>query len=385
MADRETAMDAEALSALIGAIYDCAVDPDRWTDTIGRICSALDLVASQLYLFDRAEGRNLFARGWGEAPEATRRITEFYAADAAALQMATLARWSGDMDDPMVLSRDVPAEFAASRVTREWARPLGYCDGITLVVLQDGPRIGFFAATRHESVGLVTEREVRLMRLLAPHIRRAVAIGNLLDMRALQAATLEQTLDAVASGICIVDAAGTVLHANAAAERMFGGEGPVRRQNGRLAAARPQATQALLAAIGRAAAAEAEAARPGVGIPLGDPLEAPAVARVLPLGGGEARRGLLPQAAAAVFVAAGAGAAPDLPAIAAQFGLTAAEQRLLGLLLSGATLADAAQALGITLATAKTHLARLFGKTGTSRQADLLALAWRLTPPTRAL
>jgi DNA-binding CsgD family transcriptional regulator/PAS domain-containing protein len=373
--------DAEALSALIGDIYDCAVDPERWTAAIGHICNALDLVASQLYLFDRARGVNLFAKGWGEAPEATRRITEVYAADAAALQMATLARWSGDMDDPMVLSRDVPVEFAASRVTIEWARPLGYCDGITLVVLQDGPRIGFFAATRHESVGPVTDREVRLLRLLAPHIRRAVAIGNLLDMRALQAATLGRTLDTVSAGICIVDAAGAVLHANAAAERMFGGDGPVRRQNGRIAAARPQATPALLAAIAEATADEAEGRRPGLGVPLGDPVEAPAIARVLPLGAGQLRPGLVPRAAAAVFVASGAAATPDLAAIARQFALTAAELRLLGLLLAGATVADAAVALGVSLATVKTHLGRLFGKTGTARQAELLALVWRLTPP----
>jgi DNA-binding CsgD family transcriptional regulator len=374
----------EDLSDLIGAIYDCAVDPALWPATIGRICGVLRCVASQLYLFDRAAGRNLFASGWGEAPEATRRITEVYAADAAALQSATLARWSGDMDDPMVFSRDAPEEFAASRVTIEWARPLGYCDGITAVVLQDGPRVGFLAATRHDSVGLVTAREVALMRLIAPHVRRAVAIGNLLDMRALRAATLEATLDMVATPVGIVDSAGTVLHANAAAREMFAGTGPARLVDGRLAARAQGATAALHGAIGRAAEADGAIGHQGIGVPLGDPLESPALAHVLPLARGEVRRGLVARAAAAVFVTDTArGGAPDLAAFAAQFRLTPAEARLLALLAGGAALADAAAALGVAETTAKTHLARIFSKTTTSRQAELIALALRLTPPTR--
>jgi DNA-binding CsgD family transcriptional regulator/PAS domain-containing protein len=374
----------EELSDLIGAIYDCAVDPALWPATIGRICGALRCVASQLYLFDRAAGRNMFASGWGEAPEATRQVTEIYAADAAALQGVTLARWSGDMDDPMVLSRDVPQEFAASRITREWARPLGYCDGITAVVLQDGPRIGFLAATRHDSVGLVTEREVALMRLIAPHVRRAVAIGSLLDMRALRAATLEATLDTVATPVGIVDSGGTVLHANAAAHEMFAGPGPARLVEGRLAARAPAATAALQGAIGRATEADGAIGRQGIGVPLGDPLDSPALAHVLPLARGEVRRGLVSQAAAAVFVTDAARTVlPDLAALASQFALTPAETRLLALLAGGAALADAATALGIAETTAKTHLARIFSKTGTSRQAELIALVLRLAPPAR--
>jgi DNA-binding CsgD family transcriptional regulator len=65
-----------------------------------------------------------------------------------------------------------------------------------------------------------------------------------------------------------------------------------------------------------------------------------------------------------------------------QFALTPAERRVLGLLLAGATVADAAQTLGVTIPTMRSHLARLFGKTGTTRQSELLSLAWQLTPPT---
>ena len=50
----------------------------------------------------------------------------------------------------------------------------------------------------------------------------------------------------------------------------------------------------------------------------------------------------------------------------------------------GVAVAEAAETLGISLPTAKTHLARLFDKTGTSRQADLVRLAMSALAPTSA-
>lgn len=54
------------------------------------------------------------------------------------------------------------------------------------------------------------------------------------------------------------------------------------------------------------------------------------------------------------------------------YGLTQAEQRLLRVLFDGISLPEAARCLGVARTTARTHLQRLFEKTGTRRQADLL-------------
>ncbi|WP_066806290.1 helix-turn-helix transcriptional regulator [Sphingomonas asaccharolytica] len=56
------------------------------------------------------------------------------------------------------------------------------------------------------------------------------------------------------------------------------------------------------------------------------------------------------------------------------FGLTKAEQGLLDILARGASLPDAAQMLGVARSTARTHLQRLFDKTGKRRQVDLLRM-----------
>jgi DNA-binding CsgD family transcriptional regulator len=54
------------------------------------------------------------------------------------------------------------------------------------------------------------------------------------------------------------------------------------------------------------------------------------------------------------------------------FALTKAEARLAEVLLGGGGLKPAADRLGITINTAKTHLQRVFQKTNTQRQSELV-------------
>jgi DNA-binding CsgD family transcriptional regulator len=62
------------------------------------------------------------------------------------------------------------------------------------------------------------------------------------------------------------------------------------------------------------------------------------------------------------------------PSMAAAFGLTPAETRLLASMFAGRSLAETAATLCITRPTAKTHLEHIFLKTGVTRQAELMRL-----------
>src|SRR5262249_27192921 len=110
----------------------------------------------------------------------------------------------------------------------------------------------------------------------------------------------------------------------------------------------------------------------------------PVSAHVLPLAGSDLRTRLRPTAVAAVFISSPPDEQDGAAATAAGFGLTPAETRLLSSLLAGRTLAESAQALGIAMSTARTHLDNIFAKTGVTRQADLVRLGTGLVPPTRS-
>ena len=102
------------------------------------------------------------------------------------------------------------------------------------------------------------------------------------------------------------------------------------------------------------------------------------VIHLLPL----APAGAIAGAVAAIFVAPAVTPRPaPLAAIAALFDLTPGEARVLELIGAGRTNAEIAVVLGVAISTVRTHLLRLFEKTGTHRQAELVGLMASFTLP----
>lgn len=71
-------------------------------------------------------------------------------------------------------------------------------------------------------------------------------------------------------------------------------------------------------------------------------------------------------------------------AFAKLYGLTGAELRVLLALAQGLSGNEAADMLGLSESTVRSHLQRIFSKTGATRQAALLQLLHNSTPPVRA-
>jgi DNA-binding CsgD family transcriptional regulator len=97
---------------------------------------------------------------------------------------------------------------------------------------------------------------------------------------------------------------------------------------------------------------------------------------VLPLTSGARRRAAAGHAAvAAVFIRKAATEASFPPEmIARHYSLTPSELRVLLAICEVGGVPETADALGISEATVKTHLQRVFRKTGANRQADLVKL-----------
>lgn len=75
--------------------------------------------------------------------------------------------------------------------------------------------------------------------------------------------------------------------------------------------------------------------------------------------------------------------AHEVPNSLCTFGLTPAESGLAAEFAKGETLRDCARRLGIATSTARTHLHRIFDKTGACRQVDLMRLILTSTPALR--
>jgi DNA-binding CsgD family transcriptional regulator/PAS domain-containing protein len=374
---------AQALSQLIGSIYDCVLDPSRWHRTLDEINTAVECKSSIFYLFDRSQQKftmmkiaGVDERYWGE-------VINRYGSDICRWAIAEEAA-GYSIDEPRLMSQLPRTVFEGSRYAQEVLKPAQLIDILSLHLLMTPSRIASLGMARHESKGAIARREVEIAALLLPHLRRAVMIGDVLDLRAIERARMAEALDALRCGVVLIDMNATILHANSAAEHLLGmAGGPVQARGGKFSARSPSAARELRGAIKLATQDEANIGKTGLAVRLTEADEAPIFAHVLPLTGSDLRTRLQPTAVAAVFI----GVSPDnqgaAAAAAAAFGLTPAETRVLASLVGGCSLVKAAAELGIAPTTAKWHLENVFAKTGVARQADLVGLAKSLAPPTR--
>jgi DNA-binding CsgD family transcriptional regulator len=371
-----------AFSHVVECIYDCTLDPARWPGAIREVCEVTRCMAGVIGVNDLITGSARLQQHWNYGTEWLERMVH-YGPEVAEMLNSVPDLHTRSLDEPVVGMRDLdPGVLQRSRYYNEWVRPQGVIDVVHLTVLRQRTRLGALALSRHESAGVMSDRDVAIVRLLAPHIRRAIAISDVLDMRAVEIRTFEASLDLIATGILLVDRSATIIHANRAAQAMLSAGSPIRSERGELRTYWPETTVALMAAIGKAVDDEASIGSAGIGVPAPQADGEPALIHVLPLMRGDIRARIAPRASAALFITpAGDTVGTPAVALAALFDLTAAETRTLEHLLAGDTPAQAADKLGIQMTTLRTHQAHIFDKTGTSRLPDLIRLASKFSPP----
>lgn len=372
-------MTDEELSGLIGRIYDCAIDPGRWKGVLGAIAAAVDAAVGMVAVHDLVANRPVrtFAHGM-PAPALWLYETRYATRNPIAEALAT-RHVEGTVD---TLGSLVEADgWTQSKMYREFMRPLGLGDVLGVAALRNARRGVWLGMIRRRAQPRFGAAEERLVRMLAPHVVRAMRFSDILELRAVEAHRLAAVLDGLATAVWLVDGQAQVLHANAAAEALLRRDGVLRVARGQLTAAAPAEASLLAGAIQRAAAGGAADRAAEAGLPIGDGMAGEGlVVTVLPL------RGAGPSDAAAVAVLAQdpttAGRAP-LRAFGELHGLTPAELRCLGEIALGRNVPDAAAALGVAPSTARTRLNAIFQKTGTASQAELARLLAAFTPPVR--
>jgi len=167
-----------------------------------------------------------------------------------------------------------------------------------------------------------------------------------------------------------------IVYANACGHEMLADAGVLHGPTGKLVSSGGMATNRSLQDAFAAAAAGDDVNAKEMAVPLVARNGEQWVAHVLPLTSGARRKaGTFYAAIAAVFVRR---AAPNLlsplEAIADAYRLTAAEMRVLMTIVNVGGVPEAADVLGISETTVKTHLQHVFEKTRTRRQADLIKL-----------
>jgi hypothetical protein len=282
-----------------------------------------------------------------------------------------------DVERTLSISDCLPHEdFCRSQFAREWVVPQGFIDVAFSNVEKSATGCSIFTVMRDITDGLADDEFRQRFGFIVPHVRRALLIGNVIDRHKVEAAALADTLDTLASTMFIVDDTGRIVHANASGYAMVAEGRVLHAPGGRLGANDPAADQALRDIFTAAGGGDAVLGKRGVAVPLEAarrrtlrrPCPAPHLRsaaqgwRLLRRGSGDVRS----QGGARSAFPAG----NHCPAVSADACGTAA---LFSIVEIGGV-SEVADVLGISDATVRTHLHRLFEKTGTGRQADPVKL-----------
>jgi DNA-binding CsgD family transcriptional regulator len=366
--------DTEQLLALIGDIYDASLDAGLWVRTIEKVRDFVGGYSAALYSKNSTKNEgNLYYHDGGISQE----FTELYFNTYVTLDPSTMGQFTAEIGRPVatadLISYD---EFLETRFYKEWVSPQGLVDFLSVLLEKSSTTAASFGVFRHARDGVVDDAARERLRILAPHLRRAVLIGNVIDLKSVEAATFTDALDGLSAAIIFVDEGGRIVHANSSGQAMVAAGRVIRASKGRLVACQPKSDQALRRVFLAAGKGDAGIGIEGIAISLTEPAEPPYVAHVLPLTSGIRRgAGIAYAAVAAVFVQKAELNIPTVQAVIAKhYKLTPTELRVLLAIVEIGSGPEVAAALGVTGHTVKSHLHRLYEKTGTSRQLDLAKL-----------
>jgi len=364
--------EMEQFSSLIGELYDAAIDPSHWSGVLEKSAQFLDAFAVSLWQLDCFNPAASLERHFGVDPYYVQICKAKYWRCDPRLALSYLFK-----PGEVFSTAEFPvAEFHDTRFYQEWLKPQGVKESVRCV----------FERTPEAAFGIFRDEDsspdgiaLRRMKLLMPHMRRAVSIRKTMNLGRAMTAAFADTLDDLRSGIFLLDAKQRIVHANKAGHAMLAAKVLLRTGDGRLSTTEPNGRQALECGIAMASKVNPKASGKGQTMLFGEGY----VGHLLPLTAGARRSaGAMYEAVAALFVhktAAEATSAPEIMAM--RYGLTPMELNVLLAIVDGGGVPDVAEVLGIAPSTVRTHLLRVFAKTETRRQADLVKLVAGFSNP----
>ncbi|QPF90325.1 helix-turn-helix transcriptional regulator [Bradyrhizobium commune] len=367
----------EKLRELIGCIYDCAVAPANWSATLKQVVAYIGGEAAAISTQSPYRRQFHLISQWGISPDFQRSMTE-----STAINPMISMGWLVGIDEPFsgedALGRE---NYLKSRFYNEVIAPSGYYDTALTVLTR---KVDHFSSLSVPCERPISDVILERLRIVAPHVRRAVGIAELLDVPSQQSNTLSAAFDLLRIGVILVDGRSRIVHANSAGRRLLDQRNAIRRDGDCLACCDPRTNAELMRTIERVTLGDAiESVRPAAVLPIGRADGGDLAAWILPLDG-RVRGDLAASSGAsvAVFIQS-LGDVQALPdeLFEKRFGISPAECRVLAMLTQGMTVKETAIVLGISEPTTRTHLQKLLQKTGTDRQATLIRLAMTAFAP----
>jgi DNA-binding CsgD family transcriptional regulator/glutaredoxin-related protein len=371
----------QALLRLIDAIYESALDPDRWPDLLEQATCHFSARGAQIGNTDLVNSRLSFSlvHGYDWSADHMRRYESLMSEDPR------LPYFTSNPFKAVHCRMGLTDEaLRASRVYREVLAVGGveYSLGVNLV--ESERALSYFLLLRDASMPPFDQADCEQLEVLIPHLARALRLQREMDTVAFEKQVGFSALDSMALGVLVVDQDGRLQFANSLAHRMLARADGLRVEDGVLRGQTEDGSD-----LGRHVRA-AIASPPG---PAGARHGAlrlkrarsaePYLAVVSPLKAAPGRfSAQFPgEGLAALFVRdADHAVETRVELLQRLYGLTGSEARLTDLIALGKPLKKVASALGVTEGSARQYIKQVFRKTGVHGQPDLVRKVMNLPP-----
>jgi DNA-binding CsgD family transcriptional regulator len=360
----------EQLSALIGRIYDAAVDSTLWSDVLTGITE-----------FVGGQTAGLSSNPLARVGIDSRSVQSYLEAHACADLPSTPPLF--DVEEIVNSADLVPDDELLQRDFGQGpAEPRGFVDASNAVLKKSATCRAHFKVIRNRTRGMVDAEMHRRLNLIVPHMRRAMVIGKVISLRQAEAAAFIDVTDRLGVGIFLLDANVRIVHVNAGGRALLHAGDLLRRIGGRLVIADAPTDRILRETSAAAGNADHGFGIAATAVPLVGSCGERYVGRLLPLTGCRRYSRVKYDAVVALLVRKATFGMPVQPAVIAKaYKLTPTELRVLLAIVEVGGVPEVATVLGIAETTVKTHLGRLFDKTGARRQADLVKLVAGFSSP----
>jgi DNA-binding CsgD family transcriptional regulator/PAS domain-containing protein len=370
---------------LIRDIYGAATDPTRWPLVLERLADAHGGRIAGFQLRGRTGHTFKFASFARLDPRLHDAYRAYYAARNPWIRSNQSLHTPGRV---LPLERLVPtAELLRTEFYNDFLRPADILHGFGACLFQRDDELFTFSVIRSAAGGPYAETDLKCVHPLVPHLQRAVQINDRLWELQSARDSLADALDCLSHGVIVVERQGRVVFVNRAARAIVAQRDGLHIATDGLVPADYSERQRLRELVGQALRTTA-----GDGFDAGGAMSVtrpsskrPFLVLVAPL-----RLGLEDdetKGGATIFVSdPEERVEPAEAAMRRLYGFSVAEAKVAQGFVRAGSLEQAADELCISRETARWHLKRIYRKTGTGRQAELvkavisgpLAMKWPL-------
>lgn len=362
------------LEDVVATIYRATTEPEHWNPVIERIGRKMGAHIAAVHVHAaRGDVEPATTVGaWGRRRPGLRDYESYYASrnvwiihGAHLLKPGAVLIGEEMCPDEILLRSEFYLEFL---------RPLDVRYSIRAVLTSDPEPLSYFSAGRPHKSRPFGDPQRRVLRAVTPHLMQALRIQSRLEWNQAGRIAVSGALERIPLAVIFLDRRCRVVDMNSSARRIVEAGDGLRVERGVLVAFCTRAEVQLQQMIFGAAALESgRFLQHGGAVALPRPDgRRPLSAMVAPTG----LTGIFPSSRSARVVVLieepARGSTTPSVEFAKHHKLSPAEAELTTRLVSGLSLKQAAAALGVRDNTARSHLKRVFVKTGARRQAELV-------------